>query len=554
MKRINTFMSSKRGCIFTFAIIFISIFVINCLTIWAADDYAFFNNVWLNYGKFDIAHAFERSKVFYLTWTGRFLSTFVNYIFLYFPKLVFNIANSTVYTALIGIIYKIIKKEKSYNSYVIWGIYAFTWLFVPSIGQVMFWQIGSVIYLWTFFLVTILIAIYTDMMKSADIKKYGFLNIIGLSLLGLMAGNGFETNSIVLICFEFLSMLFVKFVRKEKLPKWSIIVFIFTLIGAFSNFLSPGNSVRMGVMGKDQSIINKIIYGAGCWFYNGIIRSKIFILIIILVLAYTLYVISKKKNIDKKLCIVFIANVVFINVLVFIIAYVISPSLGEYLVWFYTNYKEFWVLFGLLLVTFIIMGIITFCYRKAYFENTDKKLNYIVLIYVISALLGIAAYIMTPTAWPRSYMGMSLTLIIAILLVLTRVEGFSNLKKCIFTILILISVLVYGVTLIDCYRSTKWSVITEGKIQEQINNGVNEVYVNTYKSTCTRNAASIEKWVIPPLIDGSIPTDYEWINQSETNYYFKDSNAWASGKRIYSDPSEIIESKFRKLWIIEYFK
>lgn len=554
MKKINEFIKSKNGCIFVFAMIYISIFMINYLTIWAADDYSFYNFVWLGQEKFDLVHVYKCAKMFYLSWTGRFLSTFVNYIFLYFPKILFNIVNSAIYTGLIGVIYKITKRENNHNGYIVIWIYLLTWLLVPSIGQVMFWQIGAVIYLWTFFLVAILIYFYTNMMKGKTYEKHEITTCIGIAVLGILAGNGFETNSIVLLCFQFLSMIYVKFIKKNKIPIWGIVGFLFTIMGAVTNFISPGNVARMSVMEQSQGFVDKVLYGAGCWFYNGIIRSKIFILIMGLLIVYSIYAVSKKKNIEKNTLIIFICEFLFSCTFIFVIGYVLSPSLGDFLSWFYSERKEFWILLFMIVLSFLIMCITIFKYRKSFFENTDSNINWIVLVYVISSFLGISAYIMTPTAWPRSYMGMSLTIIIAIVLLAVRIDDFRKIKRITFIFTVVLFMFGYSITFIDCYRATKWRNITVQKIQEKIDNGETNIYVNTYMSTCTKNAASVEKWVIPVESNGNVPVDYEWINQAETNYYFRDKEAWNSGKRILGSPEYIIESKIKKWWIIEYFK
>lgn len=554
MKKINEFMRTKNGCIFAFAIIYISIFIINCFTIWAADDYAFYNFCWLGQDKFDLVHIFKSAKIFYLSWTGRFLSTYVNYIFLYFPKMLFNIVNSAVYTGLIGIIYKMTKKDGYHNGYVVMGIYILTWLLVPSIGQVMFWQIGSVIYLWTFFLVSVLIYVYTNMIKGKVCENHKIIKCVGIAVLGVLAGNGFETNTIVVLCFEFLSIIYVKFIKKSKIPAWAIIGFLFTLLGGISNFISPGNAVRMSAMEQSEAFIDKIINGAGCWFYNGIIRSKIFILIIGLLIIYSIYSVSKKKYIEKNFMVVFISELLFCCSFIFVIGYVLSPSLGDFIGWFYVNYVEFWLLLGIIFVSFVIMCITVFIFRKSFFENTESNINWTALMYVISGLVGVAAYIMTPTAWPRSYMGMSLIIIMAMVLLVNRIDGFKKIKRITATIAVLIFLFGYGITFIDCYRATKWKNTTEDIIHRKIDEGEDTIYVNTYMSTCTKNAASIEKWVIPLEVDGSIPVDYEWINQAETNYYFCDKGAWSSGKRIIGSAEFVIQSKISKWWIIEYFK
>ena len=533
MKKINNFMLSKRGVMFSLSIVFVLILCLNCLTIWAADDYAFYNNVWLNQEKFSILRVFERSKEFYFAWTGRFLSTFINYIFLYLPKIIFNIANSAVYTGLVYIIYKIVKNKSKYNGYLLLGVFLMTWLLVPSVGQVMFWQIGSVIYLWMYFLVALLIYFYTELLKKNSKLKDNLITILLLFLLGLAAGNGFETNSIVLLAFLFLVLIYIKFIQKNKLPKWAIFTFVATIIGSCFNFFSPGNAVRMTQMGSNSSFIDKIINNIGPWFYNGILRSKLFIVIILLILAYTIYIISKKKTFDKKILFTMMTITLFVGSFIFFISIFLPPDLGLFLEWFYPNYIKFWFLV-IILMCFLALMIITFIVNhKTLLKGTDKTTNSLILFYTFSALLGVAAYIMTPTAWPRSYMGMSLTLIIAIIYIVERTEfKFDKIIPIAFIFMIILSASIYCYTIIDAYKATKWFEDTDNVIKNSINEHKSIIYVDTFTSKSNYNGASVEKWVIPIEIDGKIPSDYEWINIAITNYYFNDSSAWQNGNRI----------------------
>ena len=534
MKKINDFIKSKKGVISILSIIFILVLILNFLTIWAADDYAFYNNVWLEEESFSILQAFERSKAFYLAWTGRFLSTFINYIILYFPKPIFNILNSGVYTLLIYIIYKIIKKDKQENGFQILSIFLLTWLLVPSIGQVFFWQIGSVIYLWMYTLVAALLLLYINIIKKDIEIKDNIKNLILIPLLALLAGNGFETNSIILLVFLTLIILYNKFILKQKNPKWSIVAYITSIIGSCTNFFSPGNAVRMTQMGgTGENLITKIEYGIGPWFYNGIFRSKIFITFTVLILAYIVYILAKKEKINKKILFTLFTTGLFLGSFILIISMLLPPNYSEFLVWFYPNCLKFWFLLAIVLILMITMIISFIINRKELLDKTDSKTNYITLILTISALIGIASYIMTPTAWPRSYMGMSITLIIAIVYIVNRTEYKNKyFLPIIISIMLLISTGIYIVTLYDAYKATKWNTNTQKTIEEKISNGENIIYVDTFMSHNSYNGASIEKWVIPIEEGENISPDYEWINIAITKYYFKDKNAWQNGKRI----------------------
>ena len=540
MKNLKEIFKNNKTLIVTFLTIFVLLLIINSLTIWAADDYAFYNNVWLGESKFSFLRVYERSTAFYFAWTGRYLSTFINYIFLYFPKPIFNIVNSLIYTGLIYLIYRMVKRDDSKttdkeNALLVTIIFGLTWVLVPSVGQVMFWQIGSVIYLWMYLLVALLVSYYIRLLRKQKTLKDNIINIILITILGLAAGNGFETNSLVLLMFIFLSIFYIKFIKKEKIPKVAIFGFIASLIGFFTNFFSPGNSTRMESMGTEGGLVTKVFYGLGPWFYNGILRSKMFITITILLLVYIMYIISKKKKLDNKLSILIASATLFIGGFIMTIANLLPVNVPEFLNWFYTHPRKWLFILIVLFILLAIMVVVFIKNRKDLLKETNHTTNSIALFLTVAALFGTAAYIMTPTAWPRSYMGMALTLIIAIVYIGLRID-FSNkfmiIKKLFFIIIMVIVAVTYIYTLYDCYKAVKWNNTIKEEIEEKVSNNEDRIYVETFISKSHYNGASIEKWVIPIEENGEIDSSYEWINKNVTNYYFNDKDAWDNGKRI----------------------
>lgn len=542
MKKLKEIFNKNRGLIFTFSTLFVLLLVLNSLTIWAADDYAFYNNVWTGHEKFSLLRIYERCTEFYLTWTGRYLSTFVNYIFLYFPKWVYNIANTSVYLGLVYLIYKMTKKDettkeaKKQNIFLVITIFCLTWLLTPAVGQVMFWQIGSVIYLWMYFLVALLIYYYTMMLRGKNKTKDNILNMVLIFILGLAAGNGFETNSLVLLMYLFLTLVYEKFIKKNKLTKVAIVGFIGSFIGFCTNFFSPGNSVRMDSMEVAGGLVEKIFYGLGPWFYNGIFRSKMFITLTILLLVYIMYILSKRKNIDQKTGIFLSTVGLFLGGFIMTIAYLLPGDLPKFLNWFYPNTLRFWFILIVLLSLAGIMVLAFIIYRKHLLKGTEKTTNALALNYTLAALFGTAAYIMTPTAWPRSYMAMALTLVMAIVYILVRIDfkkQFKFVPKAFFVIIVSLSAIIYVYTVYDAYQATTWQKETDKIIKEKIDNGEEVIYVDTFVSKSNHNGASIERWVIPIKEEnGKINESYEWINEEVTNYYFKDNKAWDNGKMI----------------------
>lgn len=548
MYKIKKILSNKKIIIsIILFIIYLLIFFINHKTIWAADDYAFYNNIWGNGHQFSFEKIFEKTMSFYLSWTGRFVSTYVNYSILFFSKNIFNIINSFVFTSLIYLIYKICKKSKEEKPSLLILSFILIWFFMPQLGEVAFWQIGSVIYLWTFVSVLSIILLFVNLLKRQDNIKNNFIIIILLFILGLIAGNGFETNSIMLVVFTFLSILYVKFIQKNKLPLWAIFTFIGSFIGFCSNFFSPGNSARISTMGANSSLLETLTLGTGGVFFRGILQTNIYILLITVLFLYFIYLLSVNKNRLK----FFNTNLIIIPFLLLIVSSFIliicikfnGVSITQFLDWFYPNYKLFDFFIAGFAFLILILIIFSFLFRKKLFENTDKIVNTIYLLFILSSVVGISSYIFTSLAWPRSYMGMSGFLIIAICFIINNISiNFKNKKiyqNIALSIIVIMFLFSYYFVIIEIAQSKNWFVKTHIQINQEIANGNTYILVPTYLSTNKYNAASVEKWVIPVVVkdtdyvtEDGVNKDYEWINIAITNYYFKSSSAWSEGKRI----------------------
>lgn len=549
MKKIKEIYDKNRKIIFCSILLlsFLLIYLINYNTVMAADDYAFYNHVWTGINKFDLSRVWSQSIDFYLMWTGRFLSTFINYILLAFSKNIFNIFNSLFYVTYLYAIYTIANKDKQENPILFSLIFILVWFFIPQICQVMFWQIGSVIYLWTMTMVLLFLIPFIRLIKNPEYSiKKPLLMAVLIFIFGIITGNGFETNSLMLLIAVVFIFIFKMFIKKVKMPIWSWTGFAGLLIGFLSNFLSPGNAVRMQSMGSNESLIIRILSGLGSFFYRGVVETKVYIIVPLIISLYLIYLFlinSDKKTFLKK-NIIFIGSLVLFSVCLFGPCLIVnSYTLEEFLGWFYVkpNILGIYLLFAVLgAFLCIILG---FIYRKRFFINTDEKINSITVILTLSAIAGIATYIITPFAWSRSYMGMITFLLIVVSYLLNNLPVINKILKYSFIVIFMIGlglfILTYASATKDLIDSKKWQLRTKENIKEQILAEKEYILVETYISTNRYNAASVEKWVIPVIInepeyatENGIDKNYEWINIAITNYYYNDNSAWANGRRI----------------------
>ena len=273
---------------FYFIVIFIFVLVFNFLTPYIQDDFLLkyiFNTSKKIESIFDV---FISLKLYYFTWGGRVFAHFFAYLFLMFPKWIFNLVNSVVYVLNIYLIYLISKGDRKDNysySYLLL-IHMIVFVFFPVFGQVFLWLDGSCNY--SFTLLMQLFFIY----KILNIKD-GKYNYILYFIISLFAGMCNENSSLSLIVF----LILYSFINRDNI-KLKITSLIGLIIGYLFMFLAPGNYVRMKTVSNNIPIINNVL-------------SKISLLLLcfgMLFLIFLLILYFFRKTINKKIlyiCILF---------------------------------------------------------------------------------------------------------------------------------------------------------------------------------------------------------------------------------------------------------
>ncbi len=290
MKLINRIkkIEAKTWVKITLVIIFLSMLVLNFLTPMIADDYSYAINVdkhrltgIMDVIMFQINH--------YLTWGGRTVAHTIAQSFLMLPKVVFNIFNSGVYTFLIYLIYRLAKgNNKEDKPYLLLGIHFILYFLTPVFGQTCIWLIGSCNYIWTTSLILLLIS---QFILKGD-KKDSVLRIIGILLLGILAGWTNENTSFGLIVILTISLIINK-INKEKISKWKISGLVGAIIGFITMIAAPGNFVRSAEFVDNDFIIVKWIKR----FINCTLGFEEYCLPILigLVVLFTIYIYNHKK-------------------------------------------------------------------------------------------------------------------------------------------------------------------------------------------------------------------------------------------------------------------
>ena len=230
----------------------------------------------------------------YFNWGGRTVAHTLAQILLVFPKTVFNILNSFIYTALIYLIYlhgcfNKDNKDNKDNSYMLLLIHLILWFIIPVFGQSFIWLVGSCNYLWT----TVIILYFLWLYRRNTLSEKWY-NLLFMFILGLLAGWTNENTSAGLIIILVFSLIINKVeTRKFELSKTRLFGIIGTLAGFIIMICAPGNYIRSAEFKDDTFIIIKIIKRTLDITNN--LENIILPLLIVIIILISLKIYHKKK-------------------------------------------------------------------------------------------------------------------------------------------------------------------------------------------------------------------------------------------------------------------
>ncbi len=351
MKKIkNIKLTKKQQKYIILFSIFIMMLILNCLTPLIADDYSYSFGV-DNKRISSILDIILRQAEHYMEWGGRSIAHALANFFLMYPKIIFNISNSAIYTLLVYLIYKHSKTTNEDKPLFLILIHFCIYFLTPVFGQDCIWLIGSCNYLWT----TVIILLFLLFYRNKENKKDKIWLVIAMFLLGIISGWTNENTSFGLIIITLLSIIVNK--GKEKIPKYKISGLVGTIIGFIVMIAAPGNYIRSEKFVDESSIIIKLIKRTiNCT--TGIIQY-VPILVVATIILITIYI-YKKKKIDKRV------YIYLIGAFLTVYAMALSPTFPE----------RSW--FGV--VVFILIAIMTPLYN---IESFHKIYKYILIDLVL---------------------------------------------------------------------------------------------------------------------------------------------------------------------------
>ena len=299
----NLLSINSSMCLFIFLnILFLTLlFLLNKATPYLVDDFFYMKKYGTDLRNTNIFDVLFSTYNSYYGINGRILPNFLNYYFLIYDKLYFNIFNTIIFIILVYIIYMYITRGKIVvNNSIFSTIFSLLFLLLPpdNAGEPYLWHSGSFNYAWTITLV--LVWFYPYYIKSILNKNISlpnnFMFLIVYFVLSIMISISHESHVGLLVFMLIISIIYQKYIYKKKIQLWQIIGMIGVLIGATIICTSPANWGRMGAIGyMSRNIIIEVILRVFRLFYFSLTINPIVIPMVFL--SYYIYI--KKNNINK---------------------------------------------------------------------------------------------------------------------------------------------------------------------------------------------------------------------------------------------------------------
>ena len=325
-----------------FAMLLILLFMCNRVVTFMQDDLWYSTNLVTGENLSSVGDIVESQIWHYLNWGGRSVAHALLQFLLWKGEVVCNIVNTVVFALLCFFFGKYGKKWDPWKTLLAGGAMV---AFNPNILDTLFWQSGTVNYLYMTLLAFPLAGLYLNRLSGVKTKEMfkkkestddgktdassdaakdnpalTVLGTIGVFLWGVLSGWTNENMGPTIFLIS-AAVILVSVIRRIKIKPWMIGGSIGLLAGSAALILSPGNGVR-----------NEDIHTLGSWkldlckrvvdYMQGAFVHLLPVLLFV-ILSYVLYRAVKKEMPDAPVMIILFAGVISY------LALVLSPHVPE---------------------------------------------------------------------------------------------------------------------------------------------------------------------------------------------------------------------------------
>lgn len=216
------YIASTAVCLCVFA----AIYALNRMTPLHDDDYhfcfVFYDLLPVEYDRrvAGIADILLSVRNYYLLSGGRAVSHFLVYLMLFIGKGLFNVVNSLMFVALGLLITFCVRPAQSRrrlsNALLLAAVYGALWLFLPMVGETVFWLSGAVNYLWMACIDLAFLLCYINYARSPSPHRRPVLRAALMLPFGVLAGATNENSGGAVLLILFVYFLICKKIRLKS--------------------------------------------------------------------------------------------------------------------------------------------------------------------------------------------------------------------------------------------------------------------------------------------------------------------------------------------------
>ncbi len=231
---------------FVFALLLIAVFGVmlcgNLLTDKLADDFAYVFSFADGTRVQSVSGLLSSMRAHYLTINGRVIAHAFVQIFENLPKIVFAVVNAGMFTFSLALGYTLCTGKHKRSNFLLLGLFAAIWIYMPAFGQVNFWLDGACNYLWAQVFALLFLTPYVRLFEGRAV----FLNAghpakqILFALYAAVMGAYSENMSGAALFMAILFLLLVRFEQKRKVSPLAALPIVTGVAGYAAMIFSPG--------------------------------------------------------------------------------------------------------------------------------------------------------------------------------------------------------------------------------------------------------------------------------------------------------------------------
>lgn len=241
----SLFQRADRS-VWVFALLLAAVFGVmlcgNLLTDKFADDFAYVFSFADGTPVRSLSGLLSSMREHYLTVNGRVIAHAFVQIFENLPKGVFAAVNAGMFTFSLAMGYTLCTGKLRRSNFLLFGLFAAVWIYMPAFGQVNFWLDGACNYLWAQVVALLFLLPYVRLYEKRPVflERGHTVKTILFTLCALPMGAYSENLSGAALFMAILLLVLVRFERKRNVPFSAALPILAGIAGYVAMVFSPG--------------------------------------------------------------------------------------------------------------------------------------------------------------------------------------------------------------------------------------------------------------------------------------------------------------------------